>query len=72
MPVTRNSMTALRLGQLSRAGLLSTTGRLDDIALDKYAFGGALPTCSAAAARSDGNPPERTTGRPAARRRTCP
>jgi len=55
--VTRNSMTALRLVS-TRAGLLSTTGLLDDIALDKYAF---VRTAYLQRRRSlvyDGNPPE--------------
>lgn len=54
--VTRNSMTALRLVS-TRAGLLSTTGLLDDIALDKYAF---VRTAYLQRRRSlvyDGNPP---------------
>ena len=55
--VTRNSMTALRLVS-TRAGLLSTTGLPDDIALDKYAF---VRTAYLQRRRSpvyDGNPPE--------------
>jgi phospholipid-binding lipoprotein MlaA len=50
-------MTALRLVS-TRAGLLSTTGLLDDIALDKYAF---VRTAYLQRRRSlvyDGNPPE--------------
>lgn len=55
--LTRNTMTGLRLVS-TRAGLLSATGLIDDIALDKYAFVRNAYLQRRRSLVYDGNPPD--------------
>ena len=55
--LTRNTMTGIRLVS-TRAGLLSATGLIDDIALDKYAFVRNAYLQRRRSLVYDGNPPD--------------
>lgn len=55
--LTRNTMTGLRLVS-TRAGLLSATSLIDDIALDKYAFVRNAYLQRRRSLVYDGNPPD--------------
>ena len=55
--LTRNTMTGLRLVS-TRAGLLSATGLIDDIALDKYTFVRNAYLQRRRSLVYDGNPPD--------------
>lgn len=63
--LTRNTMTGIRLVS-TRAGLLSATKLIDEIALDKYAFVRNAYLQRRRSLVYDGNPPEEEDGDPMA------